>query len=283
MIAITLITLTQTLYALCVRDDQNHKIILNKPATRIISLAPSFTHLLTTIGANHHIIGVDSFSHSLPIAQDKTVVGDYAQLNLEKIAALNPDLIIVWYPSNITYQLQQLRFLNIPIFYSNPHSIPEIAKTMRQFGKLTGHSKKAKQQATQLLQRYQALKQQYASQPPLRVFYQIWDHPLMTVGNKSFINQAIKTCGGRNIYQAIAKPAFAVTPESVIMQSPQVIITDKHAKNGLQQWSSIPAVKKQMIYHIPAQLLAEPDSQLIQGIAMLCQDLQQARHRMRER
>ena len=118
-----------------VTDDSGRSLTLQQPAQRIISLTPHMTELLFAAGAGGHIVGTVEYSNYPPAAQRITRIGDSAQLDLERILALRPDLVVVWQYGNAQRQLDKLLRLGIPVYYNEPRRLADIARAIEQLGR----------------------------------------------------------------------------------------------------------------------------------------------------
>ncbi len=193
------------------------------PAQRIISLAPDITEDLFAIGAGKQMVGVENNSDYPPAAQKVTKIGGFTGLDIERIATLSPDLIITW-GHTFDRELAPLQNMGIPIFHAHYQQLSDIPDLFRQLGCLTGHVGEANQLAAHFNQQLQQLGAQYAQRPPVRVFYELNAHPLMTVNKQSWINDLIVLCGGQNIFADAHFIAPMIDLESVIRARPQVIL-----------------------------------------------------------
>lgn len=266
-----------------VTDDAGNIIRLTQPAQRIVSLSPHLTELLFSAGAGDKVVGVVSFSSYPPEARDITNVGDYQSLDLERIVALQPDLIVSWQTGNHPGQIDRLRDLGFNVFINEPRKLHDIPATILKLGRLAGTNAAAEQAARQFEQQYLALQQQYQSRKPVRVFYQIWSSPLMTINGKHLISDVINLCGGRNIFADLAPLAPEVSVESVLVGAPEVIVvggTDKLHQEWLErwrQWPALPAVKQGHLYRINPDHLQRHTVRIIKGAEALCRYLERAR------
>ena len=125
-------------HAVQVGDDAGTTITLVRPAQRIVSLAPHLTELLFAAGAGDRVVGVGAFADYPEAAKRLPQVGDSAMLDLERIVALKPDLLVVWRDGNSPQQLQRLSTLGIPVYASELGRLADIASTLRRFGRLAG-------------------------------------------------------------------------------------------------------------------------------------------------
>jgi iron complex transport system substrate-binding protein len=163
-------------------------------------------------------------------------VGDAHALDLERIAALKPDLLVVWMHGSSERQIERLRALRIPMFHSEPRSLPQIGDSLRRLGTLTGHQAEAEAAAQAYTRELTQLRSRYAGRAPLKVFYQVWHQPLLTVNRDHLINSVIELCGGVNVFAKQRALVPTLTQESVLAAKPQVLVT---ASTGAQPDDSL--------------------------------------------
>ncbi len=258
-------------------------VALAQPARRIVSLAPHLTELLYAAGAGDRVVGAVSYSDFPPAARSLPQVGDYGSVDLERIVALKPDLIVAWRSGNSSAQLKALERLGFPVFRSEQRALEDIPRTLEQLGELAGSAEVAKAAATTWRRRLARLRQRYAQATPLSVFYEVWHQPLMTVNGKHLISAAIDLCGGRNVFATLPALAPQISVEAVLAADPQVIVAsgmDSARPEWLDEWRVWPqldAVRHDHLYFVPPDLLQRPGPRFIDGAEQLCQALDRAR------
>ena len=119
-------------------DDEGATLVLRAPAQRIVSIAPHLTELLFAAGAGPRVVAVSAYSDFPEAARRLPQVGDAVLLDLERIVALKPDLVLVWANGSSPQQLQRLRAAGLPVFSSAARGLPHIAATLRMLGRLAG-------------------------------------------------------------------------------------------------------------------------------------------------
>lgn len=272
--------------AVSVSDDTGTDVILPRPAQRIVSLAPHATEMLFAAGAGGAIVGVVAHSDWPAAARALPRVGDAAALDLERIASLRPDLVVAW-PYTAPPQLAALRAQKVAVFVSDPKSIAGIADDIEKLGTIAGTRDIANASAGALRARLADLKERHAGGARLRVFYEVWNEPLYTIGGRHLISQAIGVCGGENVFAALTIPAPSVTVEAVVAAAPDVIVGgDDSGKrppwlDDWKRWPSIPAVRDGNLYGAAGDLLHRPGPRFVDGVAALCADLATARLKKR--
>ena len=267
-------------------DDSGARVTLRQPATRVISLAPHVTELLFAAGGGARVVGAINFSDYPEAAKKLPVVGSSSELDMERVLALKPDLLVVWQSGNTARQLEQLRQLGIPIFFSEPTRLEHVATSLIRFGQLLGTEPAATQAAKDFRAKVVLLEARYVKRAPVRVFYQIWDKPLYTLNNTQIASDAMRLCGGVNIFGQLQVKAPAVSTEAVLEQDPEAIIgsvRDDSPEAGLHVWrpyKGLLAVRRGNLFS-PPESLTRAGPRMVAGVADLCEKLELARQRRR--
>jgi iron complex transport system substrate-binding protein len=258
-----------------VRDGAGNAVTLAAPARRIVSLAPHATELLFAAGAGDRVVGVVATSDFPPAARALPTVGDARALDLERIVALKPDLVVGW-PYTSPAQAATLATRGIALFVSDPPTPAAIADELERLGALAGTSDVAAPAARALRERWTKLEARPRTEPPVRVFYEIWDAPLFTLGGGHLVSQAIAACGGENVFAALTLPAPVVSVEAVLAAGPDVIVAG--AAGGVRpawlddwkKWPALPAVARGALVTVDADLLHRAGPRFVTGAEALC-------------
>ena len=266
-----------------VTDDDGATVTLSEPATRIVSFAPSLTENLFAIGAGAAVVGVSEYSDYPEQAKRLPRVSGYNRIDLEAVVTLKPDLVLAWSSGNPREQVNRLRELGIPVFMSEPRSLQDIATTLQRLGVLTGRQVQADAVALEYEADLAAWRAKYRDTVPIRVFFQIWDEPLMTVRDDHLISDVIHLCGGRTLFPDLFAVSASVDREAVIVRDPQVIMS--HSVEGDQtpwrepwlKWTTVAAVKNRQFYVVPADLIARHSPRILEGVRTICDALDAAR------
>lgn len=283
------IALASTFSALEVTDDTGQKLHLAKPAQRIISLSPHITENLFAAGAGDLIVGTVDYSDYPAAAKQIPLIGGYNQLDIEGIVALQPDLIIAWHSGNPLAQVERLAGLGIPVYYTEPRSFAAVSHELRQLGHLTGREASAEAAAVAFEEGVAQLKSRYAQQREVRVFYQVWEQPLITLNGEHLISEGLNLCGGINVFADLSQLVPVISREAVLAQDPEVIMgggvnegegseVNPAWLNNWQRFESMQAVKANKLYFVPPSLVQRPTPRFLQGTQIMCEKLQQARN-----
>ena len=257
-------------------------------ARRIISLTPHITELLFAVGAGAWIVGTVQYSDFPPEAKQITRVGSYERFDMETILALAPDLVVAWPSGNPKTQLAKLEQLGLPLFYSDPKRMTDIPADMRRLGERVGTVKMASAQATAFEKKYQQLQERFSLKTKVRVFYQIWNRPLMTVNGQHLISDIIRLCGGVNVFQALPVLAPTVSMEAVLQANPQAIIASGMAEerpewlDDWRRWPHLTAVSQKNLFVIHPDLIQRHTPRVLLGAAQLCDDLERVREKRKD-
>jgi len=264
-------------------DDRGNTVVLEQPARRIVSLAPHVTETLFTAGAGPRLVGAVSYSDYPEAAMSVARVGGYHNLDLERIVALRPDLVVAWAGGNPAQQVERLRALGLTVYISDPHRIEDIAANIERLGALAGTSEMARRSAAAFRARLADLERRYARRRPVNVFYQIWHEPLMTVNGEHVIGRVIELCGGRNVFADLALETPKIDVEAVLAADPEVIAAsgmDAARPQWLDDWRHWPrlrAVQDGQLVFIHPDLIQRASPRLLDGAEQLCRALDRAR------
>ena len=266
-----------------VTDAGGTVIRLAAPARRIVSLAPHITELLFAAGAGARVVGNVEFGEYPLAARALPKVGGYSRLDLEAIVALKPDLVMGWESGNAQAAVSRLRSMGLVVHLSQPNRIEDIAGELELVGKLAGVETSANAAAAAFRERYANLVARFGKQPPVDVFYQVWKQPLMTVNGKQIISDAIRLCGGRNVFAQLPVLAPTVTVEAVIASNPEAIIASGMGDSrpewldDWKRWKTLTAVARDNLYFVPPELIQRHTPRILDGVGTLCAHLETAR------
>lgn len=275
--------------AITVQDDAGDTITLEQPARRIVSLSPHVTEMLFAAGGGDRIVGTVTYSEYPPAAKNIPRIGDNRSVDLERLLALKPDLLVVWRHNASSRQMEQLRKLGIPLFYSEPHKLADIPEAVLRMGQLMGTEQQARQSAGDLQRQLDQLTARYRNRPPVRVFYQVWDRPLYTLNERHIISDAIRVCGGENIFAKLPMAAPSITQEAVLKENPDAIVSgDRRDQkvSGIEIWKQYPsmtAVRRGNLFAIDGDLINRAGPRIIAGATELCARLDEARNRRNDK
>ena len=268
-----ILTISQT-YAesIVVKDDLDNQIILGKPATRIISLAPHLTEILFSLGVGDRIVGTVKYSDYPQQALDIPRLGDAFSLNIEAVVAMKPDIIFAWQTGGVSESVRRLADLDIPIFINHSRALTDISGGFVRIGKLVGKSANGLRLKSQFDQKLQGLLSQRVDRPV--VFFQISDQDLYSISDRHIIGKTIRHCGGQNLYSELRPDVSLVSLETVMAGRPDLIIVT-HSKGQspwVKRWQKYPQFQDR-VRTIDPGIVSRPSFRMLEGIEGICKQI----------
>ncbi|CAB3705160.1 cobalamin-binding protein [Achromobacter pestifer] len=269
--------------AIQVQDDKGRTIVLAAPARRAVTLAPHATELVYAAGAGDYLIATIRGSDYPPAARQLPVIGDGTQPDAERVAAVRPDLLIAWQPAAAEPLTRVMDKLGVPVFYSDPLTLASIPDAVERMGELFGTQAQAQPAAAQLRARLAALAARYSGRRPVRVFVQAGLDPIYTLNDSSIVSDALRLCGGVNIFGHAPVVAPQVTLETVLAARPEAVLAGVDqpgdTQKNLAAWQALglPAAQAGHVYGIDADALYRPGPRLIDAAEAICANLDRLR------
>jgi len=256
------------------KDEVGREVIVLFPPKKIVSLAPNITEILFSLGLDQEIVGVSTHCNFPEKAKRKIRVGSYISLDFEKIVSLKPDLIIATGAGNTRDMVERLERLGFPTYVIFPKNVADVIRSIGHLGQLVGREKEGMEIIQEMKKRRERVVELTRGLPRPRVFLQIGEAPIVTVGKNSFADDLIRLAGGANVAGNEKKmyPRFGM--EEILKRSPEVILISSMNPRGnyqkvLQEWSrwkTIPAVKNGRIHLIDSDLMDRPSPRIIEGL-----------------
>jgi iron complex transport system substrate-binding protein len=262
-------------------DDAGRRVELKAPAQRIVTMAPFLTELAFSAGAGDRVVGVSAHSDYPPQARALPEVGSALAFSIEPIAAMRPDLALVWKDSVRTEDLKRLEAFGVAVFVAQARTLDDVPRLLAAIGRLAGRDPSA------AIGGYRAtlarLRERHAGRPRLRAFLEIWHKPLTTLAGSHWINEALELCGAQNAFRDLPGVAPLVSWEEVYARDPQVIVGAGSARSAAEfraNWRSraaLPAVREGRMVFVDADTIQRPTLRLADGVAQLCAGLDRVR------
>ena len=257
---------------------------LSKPAERVIALAPHIVENVYAAGAGKTLVGAVDYCDYPPEANEITRVGSISSYSLEAIIALKPDLVLVWHSGRGGDVLTKLDRLGIPAYAGDPHALEDVARSIRDYGKLTGNQIYAEAAAKHFENRHQNLSTEHKNKTPISVLYQVWNDPIQTLNDEHIISDVIRLCSGLNAFGDSPSLVPKISVESVISRDPEVIIASGMAEerpewlDTWKKWRTLKAVQQSNLYFIPPDIIQRHTPRILDGAELMCKHLDRARN-----
>ncbi len=279
LLAMMLVTLPAAAEPRTFKDALQQEITIEYPPKRLVSLSPGVTEMLFAIGLDKQIVGVTRYCNYPPKARRRVKVGGYYDPSLEKIVALEPDLVIMAADGYNKPAADKLTEMGLACFVVNPRSVPGIIRTMELLARITGIETLAVPRITKLKDRWVAVENVVKMIPRerrVRVFYGLDARDLWTTGDKTFLNDLIQRAGGVNIAAEEREGWYQFSMEKLVLVNPDYILTGRSAnqkrKAVLEEWAirkSIPAVAAGRILTVDNDSLSRPGPRSIDVLEQL--------------
>jgi len=273
-------------------DDAGHVVTLARPATRVVTLAPSLTELVFAASGGASVVGTTALSDFPEAARRIDRIGDASRLDVERVLALKPDLVLVWQRGNLGREIEQIGAAGIALFQLEPRRLEDVPRAIERLGVLLGREASAQRRANELRAQLEALRSAHSGAAPVRVFHQVWQSPLMTVNRAQMIGDAIALCGGRNVFGDLAPLVPVVSTEAVVAADPEAIFTASEEGVGAPAWQRAPdapglaswrrhtqvvAVRRSWMFTVNGDLISRQGPRIVEGVAAVCAALDTVR------
>lgn len=250
---------------------------------RIIALAPHIVEMLFDVGAGKQIIATTEHADYPAAARAIPRIGSSLRIQLERVIELQPDLIIAWKSGNPSDDLARIKQLGFNVVYSQPNSFDDVAKELKLFGELSGHSEQGKKVANKFLTDLANIKTQYQKGVPLSGFYEVWSRPLTTIAEGSWPQQFLDVCGITNPFYSAKARYPQVNIEQILQENVDIIIQplseNQADKEGYtwEKWPVIPAVKHKQIIELDADVVHRMTTRSLNALTNLCKQTEKSR------
>ena len=255
---------------------------LPEPAQRIITLAPHLAEGVYAAGAGGQLVATVEYSEYPATAADLQRIGDAFRLDIERIVALRPDLVIAWGSGNPRPAVEQLRDLGLAVWSVEIREPGGIPTFIEDVGRASGHRAEAESEATRLRLQLHEIEQRYGSAEPVRYFYQVDAKPLFTINGQHLISRGLALCGGSNIFAGEPGLAFQVARESVIVANPEAMLAPRlpgaaDPLSAWRDWPGLAAVQHDALFLLAADEISRATPRFLNSLGAACKLLQELR------
>jgi len=263
-----------------VSDDLGSTVDVARPPLRIVSLTPGATEMLFAAGAGAQLIATVEYSSEPPAARAVPRIGDVAAIDLERLVALRPQVVIAWPAGGNPAQRAKIAALGIPLYQQQVARLSDLPGSLRRLGVLAGTEAVAGQAAAALEARLEALERTYAAplagRPRPTVLLQVWNRPVYTVGGRHLMSDALGLCGARNVFADLPEPGPLIDTEAVIARNPDIILAAAPPGEGaawVADWQRFPglaAVRNHRVVAFENQALSRLGPSVLDATEELC-------------
>jgi ABC-type Fe3+-hydroxamate transport system substrate-binding protein len=253
-------------------DDFGDTIAVTGVPRRIVSLNPATTELLYAIGAGSRLVGRTTYD-ALP-AEVKSVpdLGPGLRPNVEAVLAARPDLVILYASNDNRDAARRLRAAHVPTVSYRVDRIADFARVTQALGRLTGDTAAARATVDSVGATLARTLAQTAPLPHPRVFWFLWESPLLAVGGGSFLNEMLKVAGARNVYDSLPTPSPAVSFEDLLRRDPDVVLASPTTRARMladPKWRTLRAVREGRVLVFDTTIVNGPSARIGASAASL--------------
>jgi len=266
-----------------VRDDLGSAVEVGPAPLRIVSLTPGATEMLFAAGGGGQLIATVQYSSEPAAARAVPRIGDVATIDMERLVALRPEVVIAWPAGGNPAQRAKIAALGIPLYQQQVARLADLPGSLRRLGTLAGTEPVAEQSAAALEARLGALERTYsAAIPPQQrptVLLQVWNRPIYTVGGRHLMSDALALCGARNVFADLPEPGPLVDTEAVIARNPDIILAAAPTGEGatwVADWQRFPglaAVRNHRVVAFENQALSRLGPSVLDATEELCRTI----------
>ena len=251
---------------------------------RIVCLSSEHVEICYALGAGERVVGVPGTAQRPPEAREKPKIGGFTSFRSDKIAALEPDLVLAFSDLQADISAELIR-AGLPVFCSNPRSMEEILATILMVGGLLGLEKPARDLVQDMRDEIRQVREFSSVWPDRpRVYFEEWHDPL--IAGIRWVSEVIELAGGRDIFSDLRdKPSAkerVVEPAEVVRRDPQIILAswcgkpvDVEAIARRPGWEGVSAVKRGRIHEVDGADILSPGPSVLTGLRLIHEIIQQ--------
>lgn len=285
--------------ATTVTDDTGQRVTLPHQPERIISLAPGATEMLFAAGVGDRLVATVDFSDEPAAAKRVPRIGDVTAIDMERLVALRPDVVVVWPGGGNPAQIEKIARLGIPIYRQQVNRLADLPASLRRLGALNSNGSVAEQAASALTAELARIAREYgggagaaaakaagakaaevpAAGAPPTVLLEVWNRPIYTVGGTQLMSDALTLCGVRNVFGDLRELGPIIDTEAVIARNPDIIVAAAPPGEGaswLAEWrrfGSLKAVKTGRLVAFEDPRLVRLGPSVVAAAEALCRAL----------
>ena len=248
------------------RDDFGGALpTFDRPPQRIVSLNPATTDILFAVHAGPRVVGRSKWDLYPDSARLVPSLGDALRPNVEAVLGANPDLVILYASEDNRLAYDRLRDAGIAVLALRIDRIEQFERAARLLGRLTGDAGAGARVADSVLATLARVRDATTGLLRPRVFWRIWDAPLITIGRGSFLSQLVDIAGARNIYEDIAAPSQQITFEDVVRRDPEYVLVGPEGNETITSdpaWRALRAVREGRVRIVDTTLVGRPSVRL---------------------
>ena len=265
-------------------DDAGRPKVISTSAKRVVTLAPSLSEFIYAAGAGEQLVGVSAYSDFPEAARRKPQVADATGVSFEALLALKPDLVLAWKGGTRPADIARLDALGVNVFMIEIRTLADVPRVMRTIGKLVGRplfTDAPERFAARFESKLEKLRIAVKDKSQVRVFFEISQMPLMTIGDKHFISETMKLCNGENVFSDTTQIVIEPSREELLKRGVDAILRPasihKDAERDATLYGGLDAYRSSRIYPLNADWILRPGPRVLLAAEEICNALDSAR------
>jgi iron complex transport system substrate-binding protein len=262
-----------------VTDEAGRRVQLAVDIDRIVSLAPNLTEIVFAVGAGDRLVGRTKYCDYPAEVKNVAEIGDTMTPSIERIIALKPQLVLVSTASQLEAFTKQLAEQKIAVYVTDPHSLEEVFRSIANLGDLLGRREQAEKLVSDQRRRADAAATAVNTSKPIKVFYQVSDEPLYTIGRESYLTDLVRRAGGVSVTADVPGAFPRFSGEAALAARPDAIILPTGGSMGTANskvaaaLKNSPAVLSNRVYKLNEDHLSRPGPRLVDGLEEMARAL----------
>jgi iron complex transport system substrate-binding protein len=268
---------------IALKDDRGVEVVLAAPAARIVALAPHLAEIAFAAGAGAKLVGVSAYTDFPAEAARLPVISDATHVDFEALALLKPDLVLAWRSGTRARDVAQLEARGFRVYATEAGTLQDVPRLVRALGRLAGTSAIADRRAGEIEAQLDAIRSRHAGRPEVRVFYEIWHEPLMTVNGRHLVSGMLALCGGTNVFADAAPLTPVISREQVLAANPDAILLSappdqaRETAESWRQFKTLRAVQRGQLHAMDPALVNRMGPRVVEGAEAICGTLERVR------
>jgi iron complex transport system substrate-binding protein len=268
---------------IALKDDRGVEVVLAAPAARIVALAPHLAEIAFAAGAGAKLVGVSAYTDFPAEAARLPVISDATHVDFEALALLKPDLVLAWRSGTRAREVAQLEARGFRVYATEAGTLQDVPRLVRALGRLAGTSAIADRRAGEIEAQLDAIRSRHAGRPEVRVFYEIWHEPLMTVNGRHLVSGMLALCGGTNVFADAAPLTPVISREQVLAANPDAILLSappdqaRETAESWRQFKALRAVQRGQLHAMDPALVNRMGPRVVEGAEAICGTLERVR------
>jgi iron complex transport system substrate-binding protein len=261
--------------ALSFEDDLGREVRLAGEPTRLLPLAPNMTEIVFAAGAGDRVVAVTTADDHPPAIEGLPRIQPLP-VDFEAIVRRDPHLILASAEANSPRDAATFEALGIPVAFFSFESMEDVARVMRQVGRMAGSPAAADSAAAAYEERIEQVRRATAHLPKVSVLFLVGDRVLYAFGSGSYVTNMVEAAGGVSVTRELGHAAPVLSEEFVLRAQPEVIVGAFGAEYDVSalirlypSWDVVPAVRDGRIYSVDASLFLRPGPRLAEGVERL--------------